>query len=115
MITIETLPSGDWAFLPDGSLSVISGEQAAGQTAEEFVRTLRGELIFRADRGIRWDVILGPGVNASLAESYIRTRLLEVPGVVAVPALEVTISNNLLVYTASIETIYGEAALNGSI
>lgn len=115
MRTIRTDENGDWVFMADHSLEELADADAIAQTAAEFVKTLRGELIFRTDRGVRWDVILGPNTNATLAQGYIRSRLLEVPGVVAVPALEVTIANNQLTYAATIETVYGEAVLDGSV
>lgn len=113
MITIETLPNGDWKFLPNGGLSVISGRAAVAQAAAEYVQTIYGEKIFNTESGIRQNIILGTGIASSTVEFFIRQRLLEVPGVTAVPFLSVTIEKNLLRYTATIETIYGAAELNG--
>ena len=115
MINIKAHTNGDWVFSSDGELLTVRDVDCLSQTIENYVKTWWGEVIFNTQSGIRWNVVFGNSVSSSLVETYLRDRILEVEGVISVPDLTVTTEGSSLLYTAYIQTIYGEAEINASI
>lgn len=115
MIAIKTDESGNLAFSAEGGLIIISNAEALAQTVEEYVKTMRGEMIFKTTHGIRWNLVLGNTVSAALVESFLRERINQVEGVTGVQSIDISVGGNSLFYSATIQTIYGETDVNGRI
>lgn len=97
-----------------GGIAMVSGNAAIEQTAREYMMAIRGEMIRKMDEGMPYDAVAW-GQNASDAqfEAEARKRLMQVPGVMSVARMSIWRDGDVLRYTASIQTIYGESTFNG--
>lgn len=112
MKTLATNGNNDLYVAPNGLLSVSTDLAALAQTCEQVVKTMMGELILQTDQGIpNFQVVWSGAPNLAQAENALREALLGVEGVTNVPLLSAFVENNVLIYNATIETIYGEASL----
>lgn len=112
MKTLATGANNDLYLGPSGQLALSSDLEAVSQTCEHVVKTMMGELILQTDQGIpNFQMIWNGAPNLAQAENALREALLGVKGVLAVPQLSAFVENHVLIYNATIETIYGEAAL----
>lgn len=116
MITLETDFNNDLVIGKDGNLSLISGLQAVAQTAEHYGYTLRGEMAFSADLGVPFfDVAFGATPNIAQFESFMRSRIMEVPEVIRINSFTAQQVNDSLLYNADIVTIYGAETISNGL
>lgn len=97
-----------------GNLAVANAESAVSYACASASKAQLGEMLYAINRGIPnfQSVWLG-APNLAVFESYLRDTLESVDGVVRVTSLTSMSQNNILSYSAEIETIYGRIALNG--
>jgi hypothetical protein len=100
----------------DGNLSRSAGLEAVLQACEQAAKAQLGEMVLSVDQGVpNFQTVWNGSPNVQQFEGYLRRQLLRVEGVIAIKTLVASASNNVLSYTATIETIYGEGALNGGL
>jgi len=87
---------------------------AVQQTAEHYAATARAEMIHNFDEGIPFfQTVFARDVSIPQFEAALRRRLLQAPGVLSIVELETVQTGDVLSYTATIETTYGRALING--
>lgn len=114
MRTISTDLNNDIYVGADGNLSMSTDIQAASETAQHFAATLRTEMIHEYDLGIPFFLSVF-GANPSLPqyEAAVRQRILQAPEVIGILSFEATQDGDVLSYTATIQTTFGAATING--
>ena len=99
-----------------GQIAINTELQATTQTCEHAVKTQLGELVLNEDTGVpTFSLIWNGSPNIPQATAALRTVLLSVTGVTDVTALDVVVKDNIFSYNATIQTIYGEAVINGGL
>jgi len=103
-------------YAVNGQLPVLTEKAAIAQRCTHAMSTLRGEMQYAADEGMPLMEVAWSGSPNMLAfEASARARLRSIEGVAEVLGFAAQVSDNVLRYTASIRTIYGVAAINGSL
>jgi hypothetical protein len=95
-----------------GQIGLASGLDAALQLSRHYAQTLAGEMIHAMPDGVR---MFDTGFNQptlALFANEIRRRIMQVPDVIAVADIDVRVSCENLLYSATIETIYGVGVVN---
>lgn len=108
MITFSTDENFDVYLSSSGRLSMDTGINAISTTAKGYASTLLGEMMHMIDQGVPY--LSGGNIRRALYQ-----RLASVPGVVAVRKLDITQVNDVLKYTATLSTIYGDVVSNGNL
>jgi hypothetical protein len=113
-LTLPVDENNDLFIGSDGALSLSRSQDAVMQTAQQAAQTQLGELLYAIETGMpNFQVIWNGAPNVSQFEAFFRRTVLEVTGVIEVVSLVVQTRNNTLSYSATLRTIYGQAALNG--
>lgn len=98
----------------NGRLVINSGLQAVLQACEHVVKAQRGEMVLNLSSGIpTFETVWNGSPNLGQFEAAIRTAILSVTGVIRVTELSVSASTDAVVYSATIETVYGNGVVNG--
>ena len=114
MRTVTTDANNDMMLDAAGNLTVSFDLEAAGQTAEHYAATSRAEMIHNFDEGIPFfQTVFARDVSIPQFEAALRRRILQAPGVRSIQSLETVQDGDVLRYTATIVTDYGQAAING--
>lgn len=114
MRTIKCDENNNPVFGTDGNLTVLQGINAIGQSAVQYCKARRNEMVFDYDRGIPFSILAWGGTpNETQFEAAHRATLLQVPGVTAVTEFEVIRVGDVLKYTATLQTVSGETSING--
>ena len=88
MRTLAVNGSNDLHLDRTGALAIAQGPDALAQTATQYVRALRGEMVFDTNRGTPLASTVWRGVpNIPQFEAALRRRLLSVAGVTAIVSL----------------------------
>lgn len=112
--TIATNANNDIFLAPTGNLVIDSGQAAVEAACQTAAQMQLGEAVLQTQLGIPNFQTVWVGVpNVAIWEASLRQTLLAVQGVLAVKALTVTVADNVLNYSATIQSIYGEIALEG--
>ena len=112
--TFETNEKNDIFIASNGRLSIVGDVRAVLSACETAAKSQRGEMIFEADRGIpNFQVTFAGAPNLALFEAFLRETIEGVDGVVEITELQTENKNNVLSYTATIKTIYGNGTING--
>jgi len=111
-IGTTAFPANDIYIAPNGNLAILQG-QAAVQGACQSVSLLRlGEAILSTTSGIPFlQAVFNGTPNVAVYESYLRTAILNVEGVIAIQSLTISVSAGVLTYRATIQSIFGEAEI----
>lgn len=97
----------------DGNLAIAHDQDAVKFTCEQFARAARNEMIHKMNSGMPFfDVVFGQNANIAQYEAAFRRRMSEIREVVAVVSFTGEIQDNVLRYTADINTIYGTVRIN---
>lgn len=114
MKTIEVDQFNDPVLGADGNLSMISGTAAIGQTSVQYGRSRRAEMIHNMDSGVPFDLVAWAGApNETQFEAVMRARLLQLPDVTEISSFQVRHIDDVLSYTATLQTTAGEVTING--
>ena len=104
----------DLVISADGRLSVVTGTAAVEVVARSHMQTRRGEMIHAAQDGIPFDLVaFGASPNLAQFEAYARRRLSAITGVREVVSFDARLDGDVLTYTATLRTDYGETTING--
>lgn len=99
---------------PDGSLALATDLAAVMQACQQAAQTQRGEMLYAVDQGLpNFATVWNGAPNLSQFEAALRATLLAVDGVTSVVSLATTRTGDKLTYRATIQTIYGQGAING--
>ena len=116
MITFASDNNNDLYIAPNGKLAISSELKAIAQTCEQSVQTMLGELVLQGDTGIpNFQLIWTGAPNIAQAEVALRDAILNVSGVTDVTSLKALVKDNVLVYNATIQTIYGGTTLGNKL
>lgn len=107
------LKDGDLCLCAEGNIEFMDGLQATMQTCENYARAALGEMVTQTDQGMPFfQSAFGRQPDVQLFEAWFRRRMAKVEGVVAVREFDAVIRDDELIYSAVIETVYGEGRLN---
>jgi hypothetical protein len=105
--------NGDISVGPDGNFTILEGIEAVQNVCLDAVRTQLGEMVLAVDQGIPYFDAVWSGVpNIPQFEAALRKAVLAVDGVVRIISLNVIIQNDVLSYSMSILTSYGEGSIS---
>ena len=114
---ISTDENNDWYLGSNKSIQIDTGITAVLGMCEHAMKVLRGELVFNTGRGVlsfEANGVLGNTPDLIFFDSRARQRLLQVTDVTGIQSLDAeTNINNELVYSVTIETIYGTGTITG--
>lgn len=106
--------NNDIHFDDYGKLAIATGQDAVMQACEHAVKAQLGEMMYAADEGMpNFKVIWNGQPNIPQFIAALKRRIEGVTGVIQASDITASASNNVLTYSATIQTIYGEAYLNG--
>lgn len=98
----------------DGNLAISSGIEAVAMACKTASLAQLGEEVLTDTQGLpNFQSIWIGSPNYALYESYLRNTLLNVPGVLAVKSITMSAQDNVLSYTATIQTQFGTTQING--
>jgi len=112
--TFGTSQTGDIYLDSAGNLALLSGQSAVESAAQVASLMQLGEAIYQTNLGLpAFETVFSGVPNLAIYESYLRTTLMNVPGVVSVTSITAKVENNTFSYTAQIETVYGSLKVSG--
>ena len=112
--TFGTNASNDIYLDSSGNLAFLSGQSAVESACAVASQMQLGEAIYQTNLGLpAFETIFSGVPNVAIYESYLRTTLMNVPGVVSVTSITSKVENNTFSYTATIESVFGTTYLNG--
>lgn len=100
--------------LTSGTFSVVGGLDGALLAAKHYAQTLHSEMIHDMTSGVRMFDTAFNQPRLALFKNELRSRLMQVPDVVSVSDIDVRVSGENLLYSATIETIYGNGRINNA-
>ena len=101
---------------PDGNLAIARNIVGVEQACQTATQAQLGEMILATLSGMpTFQTVWNGSPNLSIFQSYLRTAIITVPGVLAVVSLSTSVRSNKLFYSATISSIYGIFELNGQI
>ena len=106
--------NNDLVLATDGNLSISSDLEAVMQACEHAAKAQLTEMVLSTDTGVpNFQTIWQGSPNLIQFEAGLRRQLLAVTGVIEVQELTTAVVDDVVRYSATIRTIYGEGALNG--
>lgn len=112
--TIGTNSANDVYLGPDGNIVLLSGIEAVAAACATASKLQLGEAVLQSGLGLpNFQTIWVGSPDYAIWESYLQTTLLGVLGVKQVNSITLSAKNNVLSYTAEIETIFGVTVING--
>ena len=106
--------NNDLYIAQDGNLAIGSELDAVVQACEHAVKAQLGEMMYRADEGMpNFQAVWSGQPNVPQFVAALKKRLEGVDGVIEAIEIQAQVSENVLSYSATIRSIYGEAYLNG--
>lgn len=94
------------------TFQIESGLHGALLAAKHYAQTLRGEMIHDMQSGVRFFDTVFNASRLQLFEMDFRRRVMQLADVRAVTDFDARIDGHDLVYSATIETIYGAGVIN---
>lgn len=100
-------------YLTAGSITMLTGADAVGQDCVTAMRTSRGELQYAMQQGMPYRQTAFNRYNPKAFEAAARRVIGGVHDVVQITEFTVTLTGNVLFYTATIETAFGQTFISG--
>lgn len=111
--TFGTNANNDLYVAANGNLALLSGEEAVSAACATVSKSLLGEMVLATGAGLPNFQAVWTGVpNLIIWKQYLFNALKSVLGVRNVTDITVTPQQNVLSYTATIESNYGRVALS---
>jgi hypothetical protein len=108
--------NGDMYIGPDGNLAMVTGVAAVQQDCLCKMRAQQGEMIYQPLDGLPYLTDVWLQKNLAKWQAVARQQLLAVPGVIMVPSISFALVEDILTYTAEIQTVYSQAiTITGNI
>lgn len=96
------------------NLAIVTGLQGVLQACQTATQAQLGEMLLQTGLGIpNFQTVWIGSPNYSTFLSFLRTTLTNIDGVQAVISLDLKPINNVLSYTAVIQTQFGAGTING--
>lgn len=112
--TFGTNDNNDIYLGSNGNLVVLTGLQAVLAACATATKAQLGEMVLAIKQGIpNFQAVWIGSPNYALYQSYLRNTLLSVSGVLDVKSISLSIAGNVLSYTATIVTQFGDEVLSG--
>lgn len=112
--TFATNTNNDIFLASNGNLSILIGLQAVIAACATASKAQLGEMILATKNGIpNFQTIWIGTPNYAIFSAYLRNTLESVEGVLQVTDIQMSSKNNILSYTATIQTIFGNGVVNG--
>lgn len=99
-------------FTVNGGLQFVSGLNAAVQNCQTAMLTIQGEMMYDLEGGVPYPTVVWNNYRPNLFEAAARAVLLKVPDVTDILAFSQSLSNNVLSYSVTINTVYGIATFS---
>lgn len=113
-LTLGLNSSNDIYLGADGNLVLLSGIEAVAGACKTIAQSQLGEMVLTITQGLPNFGAVWVGVpNLRLWQSYLRTSLQNVSGVIQINDLSLTMEDGILSYQAPIETEFGTTQING--
>lgn len=113
-LTLAVNDRNDIFVATDGNLARHSDIAAVMQAAQHAAQTILAEMIYATDQGVPYlDIVWNGTPNLSQFDAFLRVAILGVDGVQQILALDVRAQGGEVNYSATIQTVYGTAILNG--
>jgi len=96
-----------------GNLGFVAGINAVMQNCQTAMLAQMGEMMYAMSSGMPTLQTAWNNYNPRQFESAARAVLMAVYGVTSVQSFSAQLSNNVLTYGATIQTIYGVTQING--
>lgn len=113
MRTFSENSSNDLYLNEQNSIAISTGIDAVLILCKGAIEVVVGEMIYQIDDGMPLFESAFHFYRPAQFEAAARQRLTAVPGVTGVSDFTVSKRDNVLVYTANIDTIYGRGSING--
>jgi hypothetical protein len=97
----------------DGNLAIATGAEAVAHNCKTAMQAQLGEMQYAMDRGMPTIATARTNYRPAQFEAAARAILASVAGVRAVTSFTVAREGEALRYTAAVQTVYGEIAVNG--
>jgi len=105
-------PSNDIYIGSNGNLVILQGLSAVEAACQSTSLLRLGEAILSTTSGIPFlQAVFNGTPNIAVFESYLRTAILNVDGVISIQSLTISVSQGTLSYVAIIQSIFGEAEI----
>jgi hypothetical protein len=103
-----TVDKNNDLVIKSGRLGISTDLLATKQVCEQAVKAILGEMVLNVDEGMpNFETIWQGNPNVAQFEAFVRSRILEVDGVIDIISLSSDLINDKLVYNAEIKTVYG--------
>ncbi|MCO6407371.1 hypothetical protein [Hoeflea alexandrii] len=106
--------TNDLQLAADGNLSLATEAKAVGQHGRQRLQTYSGEWFLDNTAGVPWlDQILGRAYDPALAESVVKSELLDTDGVTEITSFSVSFdkaTRGLLIRDVEVLTMFDEVA-----
>lgn len=103
MTSLATDSRNDLYLTPEGNIALARGVEGVKQDCEHAMKAQLGEMVLQLSRGVPTMATVWQRWNPIQFEAYARRMLLSVPNVLSVVAFEMTRSNDVAHYTATIK------------
>lgn len=112
--TLGTNANNDIYLGPDGNLVVLTGLPAIIAACETAAKAQLGEMVLAINAGIpNFQTVWIGSPKLAIFENYLRRTLQAIEGVIEVKETTTSVVGDVLSYTATIETIFGQGQING--
>lgn len=99
--------------IENGNLSIATDQEAVMHSCQQAIQAQYGEMIYDIQGGIPYNIIAWKNSpNLIQLEAYIRREVLAKPNVIGISAFEIEANANVITYSITINTSYGEVTLN---
>lgn len=106
--TFASDSNNDIYIAENGNLAILSGAEAVAAACATATKAQLGEMVLQSTRGLpNFQAIWVGSPNYQVYQTYLRNTILSVPGVLDVQSLSLSVSGNVLRYTATIVTQFG--------
>lgn len=113
-LTLAVNENNDIYLDANGNLALATGIDAVLILCARAAKAQLGEMVLNTDQGMpNFQTIWNGSPNVAQFEAALRRTLLQVVDVLGVTGIDVALTNNVLRYTATIITAYGEGVING--
>lgn len=110
-MTIQTFTcnqNNDLFIGSDGNLAISKNLDAVLQACQTAAKAQYHEMIYAYDQGVaNFETIWRNSTNIAQFEASVRAAIISVSGVTGISNFSVAVSNNVVSYSATIQTIFG--------
>lgn len=103
-------------YVVGDDLAMYEGIEAVMQLCEHSVKAQLGEMILAMEDGVpTMQTVWQSAANIAMFEAYLRRAIMSVPNVTGIASLAISVEGSAVVYSATIQTIYGIGNINNGL